>query len=828
MWCSDRMKTSPLADRNFWNFIPISMANGEAFNNGEEHQMADSLAAEMATSYESASSIFRSSPSSTPSRPTKEEATALWEIMPTSSLINSPLPVSESSSRVERTKANKACPLVSPIGSPPNEFISMFSIPKIKSGPPYESTLPYRASSSTSNVKAYPLTPRASTFGFSPSDCSGQDPIAECIHYGLGPHLGILPESIIYAIVGYIDYTERHPTLMLVSRGMTSILTRPEFLLELKHAHKATSQSKSLLSQAFEVEDPISNELLLVVGGKCPIKASDADNRLSPRITQVDERVHRRMTMLSNDYKGILGYDMKRSKWLRFGGDPLVPLRHETEPRRSLGFGSSIPRNNLHPLSPMNITDAKPIYVGHPLYSVMFFGGTHYETGQPSNRVIAFSFLTAKWELWPEMMRSRHGADIILGRVESNNIGSKYNNVQPNDSIVLIGCDLDLCDCYRCNPPATTTVESNADMMNFDLELPSGRREERREPHADAIGKCEVLDLITRTWSRRESKAPSCPPDDGGVAVLGGRWVFLPGTCPPPPSTAASMQTNVDEEVIVTPLAGSETSSQADLTHANETEGMETENNSDDEVIESSLGKIFRSLHYRPGLVYDSWLDIWYTLPSRPYVTTSSPTTFAFNNRVLVLGGYRSSSENALSCYRHREEDAILDYEDHLDYAWWYTPESLGGQLKSDEDIRSSYSNEHRGNWTFGGGNSRISHRQDFASSSDMAHAVAASMSLHFSSSCPDRHNEFIHSNNSIDESGFPFGAPVSVRGATMTTYQGRMTMLGGLSTFSRTFYDTERKTIWQFYPEICEWKRASMELPTPALLDGYSFSMHI
>jgi hypothetical protein len=313
--------------------------------------------------------------------------------------------------------------------------MSMFSIPKIKSGPPYESTLPYRASSSTTAVKAYPLTPRPKAFGFSANGCNSQDPISGCIHYGLGPYLGVLPESIIYAIFGYIDYTERHPTLMLVSRGVTNMLTRPEFLLELKHSHNATLRSKCILSQAFEVEDPISNELLLVVGGKCPMKASDVDNRLS-RGTQTDERVHRRMTMLSNDYKGILGYDMKRSKWLRFGGDPLAPMKQETEDSQSLGTSSNIPRNNLHPLSPMNITDAKPIFVGHPLYSVMFFGGTHFETGQPSNRVIAFSFLTAKWELWPDMMRSRHGEDIILGRVESSKIDPKNNNFQPNDSIV--------------------------------------------------------------------------------------------------------------------------------------------------------------------------------------------------------------------------------------------------------------------------------------------------------------------------------------------------------------------------------------------------------
>jgi len=52
--------------------------------------------------------------------------------------------------------------------------------------------------------------------------------------------------------------------------------------------------------------------------------------------------------------------------------------------------------------------------------------------------------------------------------------------------------------------------------------------------------------------------------------------------------------------------------------------------------------------------------------------------------------------------------------------------------------------------------------------------------------------------------------------------------VLGGLSTFSRTFYDIERKNIYQWFPETREWRRSCMQLPVPALLDGYAFSVHI
>ena len=244
---------------------------------------------------------------------------------------------------------------------------------------------------------------------------------------------------------------------------------------------------------------------------------------------------------------------------------------------------------------------------------------------------------------------------------------------------------------------------------------------------------------------------------------------------------------------IVTPLSLSESSS---CVEDEDSESL-MDTDEDDGIM------LFRSLNYRPGLCYDFLHDQWTTLPPRCHVTTSSPTTTAFHDRVLVLGGYRSSSENALSCYRHREEHSILDYEDHLDYCWWYIHKSQGQANEAKSENAS-------GEWTFGGGTTMLGHRQAFAHSSDMASAVAAA------SAVKDEMN---------DMSNMPCGAPVPVRGATATIYQNRLTLSGGLSTFSQTFYDQERKTIWQFFPEHCEWRRAPMTLPVPALLGGYSFS---
>lgn len=508
--------------------------------------------------------------------------------MPTASLINSPLPEPDSISALQhdpKTSQKNS----SPHGLDPNDAFSMYSIPKIKNGPPYQSTLPFETLSasssigSESNIKTYALLPRLDDF-----DCQTDDQdSARCIHYGLGPYLGILPESIIYSIFGYIDYTERHPTLMLVSRGLTFALTRPEFLLEL--AKKTIGSSDSIPTQGFQEDSVVNNnELLFVVGGKCPIKPGTSNGRLS-RVQAEDNGMNRRMMMQSNESNGIMGYDVKRAKWLRFGGDPMA---NSTQLKYS---NLHLQRDKRHPLSPTNIVNAKAIFIGYPLYSIMFFGGTHFETGLPSSRVIGFSFLTARWEHWPDLMKPRHGEDIILARVERNGNGTiRHIN---NDSIVLIGCDLESCDCCRCNPPSQTI--DNEDMISFTNGASNNISHEVRRDS------CAILDLTTRIWSRRVSKAPSSPPDDSGVAVLGGRWVFLPGTCAPPPiNTNVTMLESTENARVVTPLSCSATSSQADSMQLNLDDDdvvNDVASTSMDVERESDENKMLES-HYRPGM----------------------------------------------------------------------------------------------------------------------------------------------------------------------------------------------------------------------------------
>ncbi|KAL7539668.1 LOW QUALITY PROTEIN: hypothetical protein ACHAWF_006474 [Thalassiosira exigua] len=433
-------------------------------------------------------------------------------------------------------------------------------------------------------------------------------------------------------------------------------------------------------------------------------------------------------------------------------------------------------------------------------------------------------------------MRPRHGEDFVVARVD----GCQEKALgDVADSVVLIGCDLEFCDCFRCNPPSASDFNKNSGISIDGTEdactVPEtthfDRAHNTKEVNFNTVGQCEVLDLRGQYWERRKSRAPSCPPDDGGVAVIGGRYIFLPGTCPPPPATIAAKHRHSDADeagAVVTPMNQSVQSKSSPTLVNNDhssISSMDTESEilEDDDMIASPLGKLFRHLHYRPGLRYDFFLDRWTTLPARPYdVTTSFPTTCSFNGHVIVLGGYRSSTENVLSCYRHREEDSILDYEDHLDYSWWFKPSSVSSpKKKQNNETGLALAFGDGGEWTFGGGKTMFGHSQAWAHSSDMAAAVAAASAL-------KSDDDDVRESNHDSHLNLPQGAPVPVRGAIATTYQGRLTMLGGLSTFSRTFYDSERKTIWQFFPERHEWRRAPMTLPVQALLNGYTFSLHI
>jgi len=71
---------------------------------------------------------------------------------------------------------------------------------------------------------------------------------------------------------------------------------------------------------------------------------------------------------------------------------------------------------------------------------------------------------------------------------------------------------------------------------------------------------------------------------------------------------------------------------------------------------------------------------------------------------------------------------------------------------------------------------------------------------------------------------------PIPVRGASSCIYDGTLTVLGGLSSFSSEIYTKESSTVWQLHcdaNEVAQWKiHPSIRLPHAALLNGLCFSI--
>jgi len=71
---------------------------------------------------------------------------------------------------------------------------------------------------------------------------------------------------------------------------------------------------------------------------------------------------------------------------------------------------------------------------------------------------------------------------------------------------------------------------------------------------------------------------------------------------------------------------------------------------------------------------------------------------------------------------------------------------------------------------------------------------------------------------------------PIPVRGASSCIYDGTLTVLGGLSSFSSEIYTNQSSTVWQLHcdaNEVAQWKiHPSIRLPHAALLNGLCFSI--
>lgn len=627
-----------------------------------------------------------------------------------------------------------------------------------------------------------------------------------------------LPVEILHAIISLISLTER-PTLLQLSHTFTSVVTHPAFLL----SRRASGAS---------------DEILFLVGGTYPLRLGGGGHDLRNDNDQNGDHQEtintplmrvRRMGQRDNFSRGLWGYIPSLKSWRMFGGDPRRDLNHPME----------------------HVVDSKPLYLPAPHHYLLLFGGFHNLIGDEVDRVTAYSILKGRWETWPSMLRARRGKDL--------------HAVYANGKIILIGCSQAKCGCRSCGngsvfddqldpfggaaplqqhphsiPPCPLPrkardfgEESSQPDPSFDRgfssnkALPFGRKKDVFD------GSAEVFDLGKRKWTMAASRAPSCPPRDGGAAFLEGRYVYLPGVddssdkldVSTTSSTASSFVSLSDD-------SGSDTDDQ---------DGTALDSPIPSSPIPSSpVSRIPRSTgsrssygcarthlfsSRRPGLIYDICEDSWTVLVNDRSPMSRFPTIFSHQDKIIVMGGYRSGrcGDSIMSFFR---DGLIVDYEEHLDYV-------------------SSFSMSE-GKW------------RRHLSSNERAKATTAGAC---EESLPD------------ENLSLPTRIPAAVRGASAFIYNGRLTLLGGMTTFSQAFHSEERRVIWQYHgeeeggegtssktgplerpgptptpmpdsppkveamsnkgwkPLMFEWEYGrpkQVKLPVSALLDSYAFSCHL
>lgn len=572
----------------------------------------------------------------------------------------------------------------------------------------------------------------------------------------------VLPLDLLHSILSLVPLTERS-VLLSISTYFTSIVTHPSFLLTRK-------------------TNGTADEILFLIGGTCPTRIRrglggnifgtgtfGSGDSLSPSTTS-DHHYRSRplMGQQGNDTfsRGLWGYVPSLKSWRIFGGDP----------RR-------VPD---HPMQ--TIVDSKSVFLPHPYYRVVLLGGYNPMLGEEVDRVTSYSLLTGKWSTLPSMLRARKGADLHVQFV-------------PPNQLVVIGCSHGKCGCSRCaggsinhdaldvdcyDAPKDTMISAASFRKKVSPQITySGIHctnklygqtaflDEGKTKGSGCVvgavfdGHAEVFDLTNMTWTRRPSRAPSCPPRDGGAAVLEGKYIYMPGV----ERSKSSKRTTSTWRSNVAKRADSATSSDKSSSSGSDIE----DDSSDGSEIGSPIAQSppsspmsysgysspalpVSALHNgRQGLIYDVEDDSWSVLERNRSSSTRFPTTLAYKDNVLVMGGYRSGrgGDSIMSLFR---DGLISDYEEHALNCWTYS---------RNEGIWRHGSDRPDTLRTRGGGEDNIDNELQSPPPQDLPRCI-----------------------------------PVALRGASALVYNGRLTLLGGTTTFDASGDEEERRVIWQYHGE--------------------------
>lgn len=550
----------------------------------------------------------------------------------------------------------------------------------------------------------------------------------------------VLPLDLLHSVLSLIPVAERR-VLLSVSHRFTSIVTHPSFLLTRK-------------------SNGTADEILFLIGGTCPTRTRRG---LGERVfgtrnfgsvvnlssSHASDHRHRSRSLMGHAdtfSRGLWGYVPSLKSWRIFGGDP----------RR-------VPD---HPMQ--TVVDSKAVFLPHPHFQVVLLGGYNSLIGEEVDRVISYSLLTGKWSAHPSMLRARKGSDLHVQFV-------------PPNHVVVIGCSHGRCGCSRCAGGSVNHDALDVDCwVNAPRNVPL-RNKIRQSAHGGICsntmygqttfldegkmkgsagivgavfdGHAEVFDLTCNTWTRRPSRAPSCPPRDGGAVLLESRYIFMPGVERSTSSKRPTWRSNDAKRA----------------SDASSTSGSDSEDTSSDgSDIGSPIAQSPPSSRCsspalpcpgldssRPGLIYDVLEDTWTFLRCNRSSSTRFPTTLAYKGNVLVMGGYRSgrSGDSIMSLFR---DGLISDYDEHALNCWTYSRKE--GLWRRGSDCLNTFKRKGEE-----GINSKL---------------------------------------QSAQTQGLPKSIPVALRGASALLYHGRLTLLGGMTTFNESGDDEERRVIWQYHGE--------------------------
>ena len=552
--------------------------------------------------------------------------------------------------------------------------------------------------------------------------------------------LSVLPLDLLHSILSLVPLTERS-VLLSISKQFTSIVTHPSFLLTRK-------------------SNGTADEILFLIGGTCPTRTRRG---LGGSMFGTGHRSRSLMGEQGSDLfsRGLWGYMPSERSWRIFGGDP----------RR-------VPD---HPMQ--TIVDSKTVFLPHPYYQVVLLGGYNPLCGEEVDRVVSYSLLTGKWSTLPSMLRARKGPDL-------------HAQFVPPNQLMVIGCSHGKCGCSRCAGGSISHDALDVDCClaskntlmsaaSFRNKVPpqvtsSGIHcanrlygqtaffdEGKMKGSGGAVGAvfdghAEVFDLTEMTWTRRQSRAPSCPPRDGGAVVLEDRYIVMPGV-------ERSKSSKISRSTCAWRSNGAKRASGSDMSA---TSGSDIEDDSsDDSDIGSPIAQSPPSspMSYsgcsspalpasaldssRQGLIYDVEDDAWTVIKCNRSSSTVHPTTLAYKDHVLVMGGYRSgrSGDSIMSLFR---DGLISDYEEHALNCWTYS--------------------RKEGTWRNG---------------------------LDRPDTLAEKEEGEVKSDNEL-KSPLPRCIPLALRGASALVYNGRLTLLGGMTTFNASGDDEERRVIWQYHGE--------------------------